>query len=150
MASVMIERQYIRADALVVGSGAAGLNAAVSLKKQGLKRVVLISSGLNRGTSRNTGSDKQTYYKLGLSSQADSIASMAETLFSGGAMDGPTALAEAALSARGFLHLADIGVPFPQDRYGCFPGYQTDHDPAGRASSCGPYTSRDMTRCGGA
>ena len=146
MVSVMIERQYIRADALVVGSGAAGLNAAVSLKKQGLKRVVLISSGLNRGTSRNTGSDKQTYYKLGLSSQADSIASMAETLFSGGAMDGPTALAEAALSARGFLHLADIGVPFPQDRYGCFPGYQTDHDPAGRASSCGPYTSRDMTR----
>ena len=75
MVSVMIERQYIRADALVAGSGAAGLNAAVSLKKQGLKRVVLISSGLNRGTSRNTGSDKQTYYKLGLSSQADSIKS---------------------------------------------------------------------------
>ena len=146
MASVKMERNNIQADALVVGSGAAGFNAAVSLKKQGLKRVVLISSGLERGTSRNTGSDKQTYYKLGLSSQADSIASMAETLFSGGAMDGPTALAEAALSARGFLHLADIGVPFPQDRYGCFPGYQTDHDPAGRASSCGPYTSRDMTR----
>ncbi len=141
-----VERQYIHTDALVVGSGAAGFNAAVSLKKQGLQRVILISSGLNRGTSRNTGSDKQTYYKLGLSAQADSIAAMAETLFSGGAMDGPTALAEAALSARGFLHLADIGVPFPQDRYGCFPGYQTDHDPAGRASSCGPYTSRDMTQ----
>ena len=30
MVSVMIERQYIRADALVVGSGAAGLNAAVT------------------------------------------------------------------------------------------------------------------------
>lgn len=146
MAAVKMERNSVQTDALVVGSGAAGFNAAVSLKKQGLNRVVLISSGLNRGTSRNTGSDKQTYYKLGLSTQADSIASMAETLFSGGAMDGPTALAEAALSARGFLHLADIGVAFPQDRYGCFPGYQTDHDPAGRASSCGPYTSRDMTR----
>ena len=66
MASVKMERNNIQADALVVGSGAAGFNAAVSLKKQGLKRVVLISSGLERGTSRNTGSDKQTYYKLGL------------------------------------------------------------------------------------
>lgn len=121
MASVMIERQYIRADALVVGSGAAGLNAAVSLKKQGLKRVVLISSGLNRGTSRNTGSDKQTYYKLGLSSQADSIASMAETLFSGGAMDGPTALAEAALSARGICIWPISGCLFPKTGTDVFP-----------------------------
>ena len=51
MASVKMERNNIQADALVVGSGAAGFNAAVSLKKQGLKRVVLISSGLERGTS---------------------------------------------------------------------------------------------------
>jgi len=147
MKALTIERKVVQSDVLVVGSGAAGFNAAVNLKKQGLERVILLSSGLNRGTSRNTGSDKQTYYKLGLSGNPDGIMSMAETLFSGGAMDGPTAMAEAAFSARGFLHLADIGVPFPQDRYGCFPGYKTDHDPAGRASSCGPYTSRDMTNC---
>ena len=69
---------------------------------------------------------------------------MAETLYSGGAMDGDNALAEAALSARGFLRLCDLGVPFPQNRYGEFIGYKTDHDPRRRATSVGPYTSRSM------
>src|SRR5450756_1126113 len=69
---------------------------------------------------------------------------MAQTLFAGGAMDGDTALAEAAVSARAFLHLCDLGVPFPQNRYGEFVGYKTDHDPRRRATSVGPYTSRSM------
>ncbi|MEI3014117.1 MAG: hypothetical protein V8T36_04790 [Ruthenibacterium lactatiformans] len=54
------------------------------------------------GTSRNTGSDKQTYYKLTLSSQGDGVREMAETLFSGQCVDGDIALCEAALSARAF------------------------------------------------
>jgi succinate dehydrogenase/fumarate reductase flavoprotein subunit len=70
---------------------------------------------------------------------------MAETLFSGGSADGDTALCEAAHSLEEFFHLVSLGVPFPHNRYGEFPGYKTDHDPLQRASSSGPYTSRYMT-----
>jgi succinate dehydrogenase/fumarate reductase flavoprotein subunit len=37
-------------------------------------------------------------------------------------------------------------VPFPRDQYGQFVGYKTDHDPRQRATSIGPYTSREMCR----
>jgi succinate dehydrogenase/fumarate reductase flavoprotein subunit len=99
------------------------------------------------GTSINTGSDKQTYYKLGLyGADADAPRTMAESYVAGGSMHGDLALVEAALSARAFLHLADLGVRFPQDAFGQFVGYKTDHDPRQRATSVGPYTSRDMCR----
>jgi succinate dehydrogenase/fumarate reductase flavoprotein subunit len=39
-----------------------------------------------------------------------------------------------------------LGVPFPRDAYGQFVGYKTDHDPRQRATSIGPYTSREMCR----
>ena len=39
-----------------------------------------------------------------------------------------------------------LGVKFPHDEYGQFIGYKTDHDPCRRATSAGPYTSRDMCR----
>ena len=35
-------------------------------------------------------------------------------------------------------------MPFPRDEYGQFFGYQTDNDPRPRATSIGPYTSREM------
>jgi succinate dehydrogenase/fumarate reductase flavoprotein subunit len=131
---------------LVVGSGAAGLNAAVQLKRRGID-VLIVTEGLDKGTSINTGSDKQTYYKLGLcGAEPDSVAAMAAALSASGGMHGDIALAEAAGSARAFSHLVSLGVPFPQDAYGQFPGYKTDHDPARRATSTGPYTSRDMCR----
>jgi succinate dehydrogenase/fumarate reductase flavoprotein subunit len=101
---------------------------------------------LNMGTSRNTGSDKQTYYKLTLEGGvSDSVLEMAKTLFNGGGMHGDIALVEAALSARTFYKLVDIGVPFPHNRYGEYVGYKTDHDPRKRATSAGPLTSRFMT-----
>jgi len=129
---------------LVIGSGAAGLNAAVQLRRRGVD-VLVVTEGLNKGTSINTGSDKQTYYKLGLcGATPDSVADMATALFASGGMHGDLALAEAAGSARAFFNLVNLGVPFPQDAYGQFPGYKTDHDPARRATSTGPYTSRDM------
>ena len=52
-------------DCIVIGSGAAGFNAAIRLAEGGI-RAALVTEGVNCGTSRNTGSDKQTYYKLGL------------------------------------------------------------------------------------
>ncbi len=132
---------------LVVGSGAAGLNAAVQLRRQGIQDLLILTEGLNKGTSINTGSDKQTYYKLAMcGDDADSPAAMAETYFSGGSMHGDLALIEASLSARAFLHLVTLGLPFPTDRYGQFVGYKTDHDPRQRATSIGPYTSQEMCR----
>ncbi|MDR2245728.1 MAG: FAD-binding protein [Treponema sp.] len=139
----LIDRVY---DCLVIGTGAAGYNAAVHLVDSGVENIAIISEDRFRGTSRNTGSDKQTYYKVACAgAEGDSPRSMAETLFSGGAMDGDIALCEAAHSLEEFFHLVSLGVPFPHNTYGEFPGYQTDHDSRRRASSIGPYTSKAMT-----
>ena len=137
----------IKVNTLVVGTGAAGYNAACRLKKYGVDDILLISENRVGGTSRNTGSDKQTYYKLTLGgSNPDSVFEMAATLFEGKAVDGDIALCEAALSAPSFLHLVDLGLPFPVNKYGEYVGYKTDHDPRNRATSIGPYTSREMTK----
>ena len=141
----MIER--IKVNTCIVGTGAAGYNAACRLKSFGVDDILLISENRLGGTSRNTGSDKQTYYKLSLSGEyPDSVREMARTLFDGKAIDGDIALCEAALSTRSFMHLVESGLPFPTNRYGEYVGYKTDHDPRCRATSIGPYTSREMTR----
>lgn len=138
--------EYTYFDAIVVGTGAAGYNAACRIQKEGAKTVAIVTEGVNTGTSRNTGSDKQTYYKLGLGGDApDSVRNMADNLFAGGSVDGDNALCEAALSSRCFLNLAELGVPFPTNRYGEYVGYKTDHDPFARATSVGPLTSKFMT-----
>ena len=132
-------------DCVVVGTGASGYNAACRLKQFGVD-VAIVTEGITTGTSRNTGSDKQTYYKLTLcGGTEDSVSKMAQNLFGGGAVDGDNALCEAALSARCFLNLCELGVPFPVNRYGEYVGYKTDHDPYQRATSAGPLTSKFMT-----
>ena len=132
-------------DAIVIGTGAAGYNAAIRLKELGVN-VAIVTEGIHCGTSRNTGSDKQTYYKLGLGGDfPDSVAQMAQNLFDGGCVDGDNALCEAALSTRCFMNLCELGVPFPTNRYGEYIGYKTDHDPYARATSAGPLTSKFMT-----
>lgn len=139
---------FYRYNTIIVGSGAAGLNAAVFLHKLGQDDIAIVTEGIKMGTSRNTGSDKQTYYKLTLcGDQPDSVEQMAETLFGGGCMDGDLAMAEAAGSLRAFFHLVDIGVPFPFNKNGEYVGYKTDHDPLKRGTSAGPLTSRYMTEC---
>ncbi|GHU80080.1 FAD-binding protein [Clostridia bacterium] len=133
-------------NTVVVGTGAAGFNAADRLHGYGQTDIAMVTEDINAGTSRNTGSDKQTYYKLTLSGgDPDSVRDMAQTLFDGKCVDGDIALCEAALSAPGFLRLVDLGVPFPRGRYGEYIGYKTDHDPRRRATSVGPYTSKKMT-----
>ena len=131
----------ITAGVAVVGSGAAALNAAVHLKKTGVDDLVLLTEKLKGGTSANAGSDKQTYYRLNPTASDDSALRMAQDLFAGGCMQGDIAFVEAALSMREFYHLVELGVPFPQNRYGAFTGFQTDHDHAGRGTSAGPKTS---------
>ncbi len=133
-------------EVFVIGSGAAGYNAADSLFDLGMRDVAIVTEGKNMGTSRNTGSDKQTYYKLSMTGAvADSVYDMAKSLMRGGAMHGDIALTDAALSARGFFKLVGLGVPFPMNEYGEYVGYQTDHDETRRATSCGPLTSKYMT-----
>lgn len=142
----MSEVRVITRNTVIIGSGAAGFNAADRLYQYGQRDIALVTEGVNMGTSRNTGSDKQTYYKLTLAGgEPDSVHEMAETLFSGQCVDGDIALCEAALSAQGFFKLVELGVPFPHDRHGEYVGYKTDHDPRRRATSAGPYTSREMT-----
>ncbi len=130
---------------IVVGSGAAAYNAALTAHRFG-GDVAIVTEGRFMGTSRNTGSDKQTYYKQSTSAyKSDCAAEMAKDYMASGSMHGDLALTEAAGSLRAFFGLVGLGVPFPHDTYGEYPGYQTDHDERGRATSCGPYTSKYMT-----
>ena len=103
-----------RCNTAVVGSGAAGFNAADRLWQLGQHDIMLVTENRAGGTSRNTGSDKQTYYKLTLSGgEPDSVREMADTLYAGRCVDGDLALCEAALSTQCFLKLVELGVPFP-------------------------------------
>ncbi len=139
-----IEAYFV--NTLVVGSGAAGYAAAVRLWDGGNENIALLTENRLCGTSRNAGSDKQTYYKQGIGAMGtDSPLQMAKDLFAGGATDGDTAYCEAVNSLPCFFRLAQMGVAFPTNRYGEFVGYRTDHDTAGRATSAGPLTSKIMT-----
>ena len=135
-------------NTLVIGSGAAALNAASCLFKYGQKDIAIVTDNWGGGTSNNAGSDKQTYYKLSLSGDLpDSTFEMAKDLFKGGCMHGDIALCEAQNSVLAFYNLVNLGVPFPHDQYGGYVGYKTDHDPRGRATSAGPLTSHLMFEC---
>ncbi len=134
-------------NTLIIGSGAAGLNAALQLYKRGQRDIAIATDQWGGGTSFNAGSDKQTYYKLSLCrDKPDSPMEMARDLFNGGCMHGDIALCEAQNSLQTFFHLVDLGVPFPHDRMGSFVGYKTDHDPRMRATSAGPLTSQWMCK----
>lgn len=135
-----------RYNTIIIGTGCAGYNAADKLYDFGVTDIAIVTEGRFMGTSRNTGSDKQTYYKLSLcGSDGDSVREMADTLYSGGGVMGEHAICEAAYSTRCFMRLVELGVPFPTNEYGEYAGYKTDHDPRTRATSCGPLTSKYMT-----
>ncbi|MBQ0010797.1 MAG: FAD-binding protein, partial [Ruminococcus sp.] len=133
-------------DTVIVGTGAAGYAAADALRSLGRTDFAILTEGRMMGTSRNTGSDKQTYYKLTIAGdEPDSVLDMAKTYFACGSMHGDIALTQAVGSLRAFYHLVEAGVPFPQNEFGEYVGYKTDHDPRMRATSCGPLTSKYMT-----
>ena len=80
-------------NTIIIGAGAAGFNAADRLYDFGQRDIAIVTEGIEMGTSRNTGSDKQTYYKLTLvGGEADSVLDMARTLFDGSCMHGDIAL----------------------------------------------------------
>lgn len=133
-------------DAIVIGSGAAAYGAADRLFCEGVTDIAVIAENRLSGTSRNTGSDKQTYYKLSMDGfVSDSPYKMAQDIFETGSCDGEKMYLQALNSTRCFLRLYDYGVKFPRDEFGGFPGYKTDHDNTVRATSIGPLTSKVMT-----
>jgi succinate dehydrogenase/fumarate reductase flavoprotein subunit len=139
------ELDYYSLNTLIIGSGAASLNTALSLRRMGQNDIIIATDKWGGGTTNNAGSDKQTYYKLSLAGkEPDSTIQMAEDLFHGHCMHGDIALCEAQGSIAAFMNLVRLGVPFPQNRFGAWVGYKTDHDPRARATSAGPYTSRMM------
>ena len=91
------------------------MNTALQLYNLGQKDIAIVTEEWGGGTSNNSGSDKQTYYKLSLAGRTpDSAADMAADLFKGGCMHGDIALCEAQNSARAFFNLGSISVcPFP-------------------------------------
>lgn len=134
-----------RFGCVIVGSGAAGLRAAVELKRRG-DDVAIVSQSAWGGTSACSGSDKQTLHTANTSDHGDDFRAMARAVRAGGAMDEDTAYVEAVGSARMMASLQFMGLPLPQDRLGGTLRYQTDHDEVGRATSCGPRTSRLMVK----
>jgi succinate dehydrogenase/fumarate reductase flavoprotein subunit len=148
--------QVHKFNSVVVGAGAAGMNCAVHLyefmSQKGVpgpeKRIAVITAGIGLGASRMSGSDKQTYYKMGTSPDvSDSAEDFAKSLTAAGCCHSDLVLAEGIGSLREFYHLVQVGVPFPHDRMGTYIGYKTDHDPYERATSAGPKTSRFMSEC---
>ena len=95
-------------NTIVVGAGAAGMNCAVHLYEfmtdKGIKdaqdKIAVVTAGLGLGASRMSGSDKQTYYKMGTSCRtADSAEEFAKSLTAAGCCHGELALAEAICSS---------------------------------------------------
>jgi len=132
-------------EALVLGSGAAGMRAVVELHRRGVD-VLVASTGLFAGTSACSGSDKQTLYTASTDYKGDNFIKYAEGLCGGGAMDFSTAYVEAVGSIDAIGGLQFMGLPLPHDENGAILRYQTDHDEAGRATSCGPRTSKLMVK----
>jgi len=134
-----------RAGCVIVGSGAAGLRAAVELKRRG-GDIAIVSQSAWGGTSACSGSDKQTLHTANTADQGDNYRAMARAIRAGGAMDEDTAYIEAVGSPRMMASLQFLGLPLPQNALGATLRYQTDHDEVGRATSCGPRTSRLMVK----
>ena len=115
----------------MLGSGAAGLRAAVELKRRGVD-VVVATQNLYGGTSACSGSDKQTLHTASGSGRGDDFDALARGARAPAArwtrtppMSRPSARCAALAS------LQFIGLPIPLDRFGAPLRYKTDHDEAG-------------------
>lgn len=140
-----LELPVYACQTLVIGSGAAGLRAACEAKRRG-RDVLVATGGMYMGTSACSGSDKQTLHTASTSRNGDNFEVLATDLAAGGCMDEDVAYVEAVGSIGAMAGLQYIGLELPEDKLGAVLRYQTDHDEYGRATSCGPRTSRLMVK----
>ena len=99
-----------RPQALVLGSGAAGLRSAVELKRRNVDVLIATQSAWG-GTSACSGSDKQTLHTANGAGRGDDFDAMADALGAGGAMDEDVAYVEAVGSLRALASLQYLGLP---------------------------------------
>ena len=93
-------------DAIVIGSGAAAYGAADWLFRENVTDIAVVCENRLSGTSRNTGSDKQTYYKLSMDGfSQDSPYKMASDIFAAGTVFYPRIVAWGGKERKEFSHL---------------------------------------------
>lgn len=104
---------------VVIGSGAAGFQSALRLYQNGEWDLTVVTENINAGTSRNTGSDKQTYYKLTLSGKTRTVWKIWQRIcLQDSVWTVIRLLCEAALSARCFFGPYRTGGSFSMYRTG--------------------------------
>ena len=131
---------------VIVGGGLAGFKAAIALYDRGMTDVAVLTDSREGATSRYAKSDGQSYFKLSESgNDSDSPYRMARAITSGGTSDGDIALVEASMSSRCFYQLAELGVPFQQDKFGGFPGLDPKTENGRRQSPCGTDLAARVT-----
>ncbi len=139
--SVFLEgsmRKITSVQTVVVGGGLSGYKAAIALYDRGMTDLAVLTDSKEGATSRYAKSDGQSYFKLSESgNDSDSPYRMARSITSGGTSDGDIALVEASMSSRCFYQLAEMGIPFAQDKFGGFPGQDPKTENGRRQSSCG-------------
>ena len=69
-------------NSVIVGSGAAGLRAAVELKRRNVD-VIVVTSMLYAGTSACSGSDKQTLFTASTGKNGDNVYAVAKAIAAG-------------------------------------------------------------------
>ena len=119
--SIIISGQVtkvINLHTLIVGGGAAGLSAALSLFDYGIHDIALVIDNPKGSTTQAASAGTQYYYRLAdYGSEGDSPYRMARDLTETN-LDGDIAYTEAAHSLRAFYRLTSYGVPFPSDEKG--------------------------------
>jgi fumarate reductase (CoM/CoB) subunit A len=142
-------------DVLVVGAGAAGLKAALTLLEQrrDFKVSIAVKGRLGRcGTTANAVSDRMAFHAtMSYTSPIgkDNWRYHADDIFKIGRYSSDLPLAEilARWSAEAVGYLMYTGVPFAKDRDGRLLQFLTDGSVYPRACYTGPLTAIDIERC---
>ncbi|MCK7472445.1 MAG: hypothetical protein MZV49_00270 [Rhodopseudomonas palustris] len=116
----------------MIGSGAAGLNAAVQLRRQGVEDVLILTEGLDKGTSINTGQRQADLLQAGHVRGRRRLAARPwrRPTSPAAACTATWRWSRPACRARAFLHLVDAGRPVPHRRLRAVRGLQDGPRPA--------------------
>jgi succinate dehydrogenase/fumarate reductase flavoprotein subunit len=118
-----IKYDLVSVNTVIVGTGAAGYNAADSLYDLGQKDICIVTEGLKMGTSRNTGSDNRPTISLHyLVMVMIQFTKWQRHYLTEAACMETSHLQKLLCQQKDFIKLASIGVPFPHNKYGEYVG----------------------------